>query len=81
MILHILANIYFFKVNNWNNRKSCELKAVSLKLTIKTPERRQWRHFGTFIDNFEHTSHLFLVFLLLTLNKLMLDGLSKELLF
>ena len=36
-----------------------------LKLTIKTPERRQWRRSGVFIVNFEHTSHLFLVLLLL----------------
>ena len=29
------------------------------KLTIKTPERRQWRRSGVFIVNFEHISHLF----------------------
>ena len=40
-----------------------------LKLTIKTPERHQRRRSGVFIVNFEHISHLFLVFLLLTLNK------------
>ena len=40
-----------------------------LKLTIKTPERRHWRHSGVFIVNFEHISHLVLVFLLLTLSK------------
>ena len=34
----------------------------------KTPERRHWRHSGVFIVNFEHISHLALVFLLLTLN-------------
>ena len=38
------------------------------KLTIKAPERRQWRGSGVFIVNFEHISHLVLVFLLLTLN-------------
>ena len=27
------------------------------KLTIKTPERRQWRRFGAFIVNFEDISH------------------------
>ena len=32
---------------------------------------RHWRRFGVFIVNFEHISHLFLVFLLLTLNRLM----------
>ena len=29
-----------FKINNINNRRRCELCS---KLTIKTPERRQWR--------------------------------------
>ena len=62
----ILANIYLFKVNNKNHRKSCE---ISSKLTTKTPERRHWRRSVVFIVNFEHNSHLFLVFLLLTLNK------------
>ena len=38
------------------------------KLTIKTPERRQWRRSGVFIVNFEHVSHLTLAFLSLTLN-------------
>ena len=37
-------------------------------LTMKAPERRQWRCSGVFIVNFEHISHLVLVFLLLTLN-------------
>ena len=31
--------------------------------------RRQWRHSGDSIVNFEHNSHLALVFLLLTLSK------------
>ena len=26
---------------------------ICLKLTIKTPERRQWRRYGVFIVNFE----------------------------
>ena len=38
------------------------------KLTIKTPEQHHWRRSGIFIVNFEHISHLVLVFLLLTLN-------------
>ena len=33
-----------------------------------TTERRQWRCSSVFIVNFEHISHLVLVFLLLTLN-------------
>ena len=28
-------------------------------VTIKTPERRQWRRSGVFIFNFEHILHLF----------------------
>ena len=40
-------------------------------LTMKTLGRRRS---GVFIVNFEHISHLFLAFLLLTLNKQMLAG-------
>ena len=63
------ANIYLFKINNGNTRKSCELY---LKLTIETIEQPQWRHFDVFIVNFEHISLLFLVFLLLISHKWML---------
>ena len=31
---------------------------ICSKLTIKPPERRQWRRFGGFIVNFGHISHL-----------------------
>ena len=56
----------------------CETRS---ELTIKTPERRQWHRSGVFIVNFEQISQIFLVFLLLTLSKLMLAGekLIKEL--
>ena len=60
------AKIYSFKVNNRNTRKRCEMCS---KLTIKTPERRQWLRSGVFIVNFEHISHLFLLSLLWNLNK------------
>ena len=60
------AGMYLFKVNSRNNRKACE---ICSKLTIKTPEPCQWRCFGLFIVNFEHISHLFIVYLFLTLNK------------
>ena len=50
----------------YNTIKRCEIFS---KLTIKRPEWRHWRSSGVFIDDFEHTSHLFLVFLLLNLNK------------
>ena len=43
---------------------------------MKTPERRQWRRSGVSIVNFEHISHLLLVFLLWTLNKSMLAGIG-----
>ena len=62
----IPANIYLFKVNNGNIGKRCE---ICSELTRKKPEQRQGRCSGVFIVNFEHISHLFLVFLLLTLNK------------
>ena len=64
--INIPAGIYLLKVNNRNTRTRCE---ICSKLTINTPERRQWRRSGVFIVNFEHISHLVLVFLLLTLNK------------
>ena len=55
-----------FKVNNRSTTKRCQ---ICLKLTIKTPERCYWRRSDVFSANFEHISHLFLVFLLLSLNK------------
>ena len=59
------AKIYLFKVTNKNTRKSYE---ICSKLMIKPPERCR-RRSGVFVVNFAHISHLFLVFLLLTLNK------------
>ena len=59
------VGIYLLKVSNRNTRTKCE---ICSKLIIKTPERRHWGRSGVFIVNFEHTSHLALVFLLLTLN-------------
>ena len=58
------AVIYLLKVDNRNTRTKCE---ICSKSTIKIPVRR-WRRSGIFIVNFEHISHLVLVFLLLTLN-------------
>ena len=55
------VNIYLLKVSNRNTKTRSE---ICSKLTVKTPERRQ----GVFIVNFEHISHLVLVFLLLILN-------------
>ena len=57
----IPAGNYMFKVKYRNTRTRRE---ICSKLTIKTPGRRS----GVFIANFEHISHLVLVFLLLALN-------------
>ena len=61
-----LASIYLLKVTNRNTRKRCK---TCSKLTIKTPQRRHWQRSGVFIVNFEHISHLVLVFLYLALNR------------
>ena len=60
-----LAGIYLLQVNYRNTRTRCEIYS---KLTIKTPERRHLRCSDVFVVNFKHTSHLVLVFLLLTCN-------------
>ena len=59
-----LAKILLFKVNNRKTR--CE---ICSKLILKTAELRQWRRSRVSIVNVENISHLFLVFLLLSLNK------------
>ena len=60
-----LACIYLSNVSNGNPKTRCE---ICWMLTIKIPERPQWCRSGVFIVNFEHTLHLVLVFLSLTLN-------------
>ena len=62
------TNIYLFKFNNRNARKRCE---IGSKITIKTPKRGLCRCSDVFIVKFEHISHLFLGFLLLSLNKVL----------
>ena len=69
------ASIYLHTVNIRNTRTKCK---ICSKLTLKTPERRHWRRSGVFIVNFEHISHLVLVFLLLTLNRQMPAGLMSD---
>ena len=59
------AVIYLLKVKSKNLRTRCE---ICWKWTTKVSEQRYWRRSGVFIVNFEHISHLALVFLLLTLN-------------
>ena len=53
-----------FNVNNRNTRTRRE---ICSKLTLKTPERRQWRRSDVFIINSEHLSQLVLMFLMLIL--------------
>ena len=60
------AGNHMLKFNNKNTRTRCE---ICSKLTIKKSKRHQWRRSGVFIVNFEHISHLALMFLLLTLSK------------
>ena len=48
-----------------HTKKMCEMCS---KLTIKTPERCQQRS-SVFIFNFKHISYIFLLYLLITLNK------------
>ena len=62
--IHLLAKNYMFRVNNRSTRTGCE---ICSKLIIKIPEQRHLRRSGIFIVNFEHISHIALVFLLLTL--------------
>ena len=54
--------------------ETLERSEICSKLPIKTPERRQWRRSGGFIVNSKHISHIFLVFLILNLNKQVLAG-------
>ena len=60
--LNLPVNIYLFK----STLETLE-KGVIFKVNNKTPEKRHWCR-SVFI-NFEHLSHVFLVFLFFTLNK------------
>ena len=62
-ILIIVTWLVILKANNRNTRTRCKIYS---KLTIRTH--------GIYIVNFEHISHLAIVFLLLTLSRLMLAG-------
>ena len=59
------ANIYLFRVSDRNTRKRFK---ICSDLIIEIPELR-WLCFDVFIVSFERISHVFLVFLLLNLNK------------
>ena len=61
---------HMFIVDNRNTRNRWE---ISSQLTSKTTGR-QWHRFDVFIVNCEHIPHLFLVLLLLNLNRQMFGG-------
>ena len=65
LIILLFIFSYLFKAINKNTRKRGE---TCSKLSIKTPERRQWLRSGVFIANW--------VFLFLSLNQKMLAGSS-----
>ena len=60
------VNLAKYTLGNYNRNTRTRCETCS-KLTLKTPERRS----GVFIVNFKYISHLVLVFLLLTLSRLM----------
>ena len=70
------TDIYLFKVNNRKTRKRCD---IYFKVNNKNTRTMSLRSFSCFLINFEHISYLFLVFLLLSLNKEMLAGLLVNL--
>ena len=66
--MHVPGNIYLFKVNSRNTQKKIKNIFKVNKREIRTTS------FRFFIVNFEDISHLFLVFLLLTLTKYLFAG-------
>ena len=69
-------NLYDFKFYQLlpNFKQKLQPAITCLKLTIKTPERRQWSRSGVFTVNCEHITHLVLVFPLLTVSNWMSAG-------
>ena len=63
---HLLVQIQQWKLQN----DMCNLFKVSNKET----KLRQWRCSGVFIINFEHVSHIILLFSLLSSNKFITEG-------
>ena len=71
LIAWVVVTQPMFKVNKRNTKTRRE---ICSKITIKTPERHQWRCSGVFIVNFERISHLIIVFLLLGWGRQMPTG-------
>ena len=65
------TDIYLFEFSYYIRRTKCK---ICLKLTIEIPEQCQWYCSCVFIVIFEHIWHVILVFLLLTLNRQMTNG-------
>ena len=59
---------YFSKTEDRYSHAMKQAVKEAFENNIKTPKRRHCRRTGVFIVNFEHISHLVLVFLLLSLN-------------
>ena len=59
---------YLFKVNNRYTKKARARCKMCLKLTVRTPKRRQGHFSGVFMVNFHQISHIPLVFPLVTLS-------------
>ena len=58
-----------------STRKGYEKKLDPVGIyLLKVNNRNTWRRSGVFIVNFEHISHLVLVFIVLTLSRLMPTG-------
>ena len=86
---HLLTQPYFrilyilFKLSFWNIFSYTDKHLLTyfpagsymFKINNKDTRKRPWRRSGIFIVNFEHISHLALVFLLLTLSREMSTGL------
>ena len=58
-LVHFPAGIYLFKVNNRNSRTMCK---ICSKLTIKTPERGQWRFLVSLLSTLNRFHTLFWCF-------------------
>ena len=53
---------YLINVTNRNTKNTKARCQMSLKLTVRTPEWHQWHHSSVFVVNFQHISHIHLVF-------------------
>ena len=59
-----------YKMGYWSLlHKLVSPQTIKMHFSRTVETQRHWRRSGVFIINFKHTSHLFLVFLLIILNK------------